>query len=42
MTGIRLADGRVAAIETDEGEIETEIVVNAGGMYAGEIGTLAG
>lgn len=42
VTGIRLADGRVAAVETDNGEIETEIVVNAGGMYAGEIGRLAG
>ncbi|MFN8222033.1 MAG: FAD-dependent oxidoreductase [Gaiellales bacterium] len=42
VTGIRLVAGRVAAVETDNGEIETEIVVNAGGMYAGEIGRLAG
>ena len=29
-------------VETDKGSIETEIVVNAGGMFAGEIGALAG
>jgi 4-methylaminobutanoate oxidase (formaldehyde-forming) len=42
VTGIRLERGRVRAVETDRGEIETEIVVNAGGMYAREIGALAG
>jgi 4-methylaminobutanoate oxidase (formaldehyde-forming) len=42
VTGIRIRRGRVEAVETDQGEIETEIVVNAGGMYAGEIGALAG
>jgi 4-methylaminobutanoate oxidase (formaldehyde-forming) len=42
VTGVRLRRGRVEAVETDEGEIETEIVVNAAGMYAGEIGALAG
>jgi glycine cleavage system aminomethyltransferase T/glycine/D-amino acid oxidase-like deaminating enzyme len=42
VTGIRLERGRVRAVETDRGEIETEIVVNAGGMYAFEIGALAG
>jgi glycine cleavage system aminomethyltransferase T/glycine/D-amino acid oxidase-like deaminating enzyme len=41
-TAIRVQRGRVTALETDRGEIETEIVVNAGGMYAREIGTLAG
>jgi glycine cleavage system T protein len=41
-TGIRTRRGRVEAVETDRGEIETEIVVNAGGMYAREIGALAG
>ena len=34
--------GRVTGVETDRGSIETEIVVNAGGMYAREIGALAG
>ncbi|MGH3137852.1 MAG: GcvT family protein [Gaiellaceae bacterium] len=42
VTGIRQQRGRVEAIETDKGEIETQIVINAGGMYAREIGTLAG
>src|SRR3954468_12128867 len=36
VTGIRTAAGRVAAVETEKGEIETEIVVNAGGMFAKE------
>ena len=42
MTGDRVRRGRVDGVETDKGEIETEIVVNAGGMYAREIGGLAG
>ncbi|HZO50323.1 MAG TPA: FAD-dependent oxidoreductase, partial [Gaiellaceae bacterium] len=42
VTGIRVARGRVTCVETDRGEIETEIVVDAGGMYAAEIGALAG
>ena len=42
MTGSGSTDGRVAGVETDRGTIETEIVVNAGGMYAREIGALAG
>ncbi len=42
VTGIRVDGGRVTGLETDKGEIETEVVVNAGGMFAGEIGALAG
>ena len=42
VTGIRLENGRVAGVETDRGEIETELVVNAGGMFAAELGALAG
>jgi glycine cleavage system aminomethyltransferase T/glycine/D-amino acid oxidase-like deaminating enzyme len=42
VTGIRRRRGRVEAVETDRGEIETEVVVNAGGMYARELGALAG
>jgi 4-methylaminobutanoate oxidase (formaldehyde-forming) len=42
VTGIRVEKGRVKGVETDKGAIETEIVVNAGGMFAGEIGRLAG
>ncbi len=37
VTGIRVRDGGVAAVETDRGVIETEVVVDAGGMYAPEI-----
>lgn len=42
VTGVRVVRGRVAAVETDRGEIEAQVVVNAGGMYAREIGVLAG
>jgi 4-methylaminobutanoate oxidase (formaldehyde-forming) len=42
VTGIRTRRGRVVAVETDQGAVETEIVVNAGGMYAREIGAFAG
>jgi 4-methylaminobutanoate oxidase (formaldehyde-forming) len=42
VTGIRIRRGRVEVVETDKGDIETEVVVNAGGMYAREIGALAG
>jgi len=42
VTGIPVRNGRVAGVVTDKGEIETEVVVNAGGMFAGEIGRLAG
>ena len=42
VTGVRVEDGRVRAIETDQGTIECEYVVNAGGIYAHEIGLLAG
>jgi glycine cleavage system T protein len=34
--------GRVARVRTTEGDITTEVVVNAGGIYAAEIGRLAG
>ena len=42
VTGIRVERGRVLGIETDKGDVEAEVVVNAGGMFAGEIGRLAG
>lgn len=38
--GIELANGRVHAVRTDQGVIQTEIVVNAAGQWAGEIGRL--
>jgi glycine cleavage system aminomethyltransferase T/glycine/D-amino acid oxidase-like deaminating enzyme len=42
VTGISVERGRVTGVETDKGAIETEIVVDAGGIFAGEIGRLAG
>ena len=42
VTGIDVDDGRVRAVETERGRIEAEVVVNAGGMYAAEIGRMAG
>jgi 4-methylaminobutanoate oxidase (formaldehyde-forming) len=42
VTGVAVQRGRVNGVETDRGQIETEIVVNAGGMFAQEIGALAG
>ncbi len=42
VTGIRVERGRVAGVETERGAIETEIVIDAGGMYAKEVGALAG
>ncbi|MGZ8783340.1 MAG: FAD-dependent oxidoreductase, partial [Gaiellaceae bacterium] len=39
---IPVRDGRVTGVVTDKGEIETEIVINAGGMFAAELGRLAG
>jgi 4-methylaminobutanoate oxidase (formaldehyde-forming) len=42
VTGVRVENNRVRAVETDQGTIECEFVVNAGGIYAHEIGLLAG
>ncbi len=42
VTGIEVANGRVRKVITDKGDIATELVVNAGGMFAPEIGRLAG
>ncbi len=42
VTAIGVERGRVTGVETDKGSIETEIVINAGGMFAREIGALAG
>jgi glycine cleavage system aminomethyltransferase T/glycine/D-amino acid oxidase-like deaminating enzyme len=40
--GIDVVDGRVRGVRTERGDIETEVVVNAGGMYAPQIGRMAG
>jgi glycine cleavage system aminomethyltransferase T/glycine/D-amino acid oxidase-like deaminating enzyme len=42
VTGFGVERGRVSRVDTDRGSIECEIVVNAGGMFAAEIGALAG
>ena len=40
--GIDVDHGRVRGVRTERGDIEAEIVVNAGGMFAAEIGRMAG
>jgi len=42
VTGVVVRDGRAAGVSTDQGEISAEFVVNCGGMWAREIGLLAG
>ena len=42
VTAIPVEQGRVVGVSTDKGDIEAEIVVNAGGMFAAELGRLAG
>jgi 4-methylaminobutanoate oxidase (formaldehyde-forming) len=42
VTGIDVQHGRVRGVQTEWGPIEAEIVVNAGGMFAAEIGRMAG
>jgi 4-methylaminobutanoate oxidase (formaldehyde-forming) len=40
--GVDVERGRVHAVRTDRGSIECEVVVDCGGMFAAEIGRLAG
>jgi sarcosine oxidase subunit beta len=42
VTGINVVAGRVAAVETTRGTIETHIVVNAAGPHARVVGRMAG
>lgn len=42
VTGIRISNGRVRAVETNQGIIETPVAVNAAGPWAGQVGRLAG
>ncbi|HXQ40825.1 MAG TPA: FAD-dependent oxidoreductase [Candidatus Udaeobacter sp.] len=42
VTGIVTRDGRAAGVRTAEGDIKAETVVNCGGMWAREIGLMAG
>ncbi len=41
-TGVRTSNRTVTAVETSAGTIETELVVNAAGMWARQFGALAG
>jgi sarcosine oxidase subunit beta len=40
--GIRVEAGRIAAVETNRGTIQTRAVVNAAGPWAGVVGAMAG
>jgi 4-methylaminobutanoate oxidase (formaldehyde-forming) len=42
VTGIRLKDGAIDQVLTEKGNIKTEIVVNAAGIWAPEIGKMVG
>ncbi len=42
VTGIEQERNRVRAVATDQGRIECDVVVDAGGMFAAELGALAG
>src|SRR5437867_9975041 len=42
VTGIDIKDGRVRGVVTNRGDIQTALVVNAGVMFAPEIGRMAG
>jgi glycine cleavage system aminomethyltransferase T/glycine/D-amino acid oxidase-like deaminating enzyme len=42
VVGVGVSRGRVTGVETEHGTIAAEVVVNAGGMFAAEIGRLAG
>ncbi len=42
VTGITQADGRVTGVETEQGNITADFVVNCGGMWGREIGKMAG
>ncbi len=42
VTGINQKDGRVSGVITDQGTIEAEYVVNCAGMWARQVGVMAG
>jgi glycine cleavage system aminomethyltransferase T/glycine/D-amino acid oxidase-like deaminating enzyme len=42
VVGIDVERGRVVRVRTDRGDIQTPVVVNAGGIYAREIGAMVG
>jgi 4-methylaminobutanoate oxidase (formaldehyde-forming) len=42
VTGLRMAGGRITHVETDQGVIACETVVNCAGMWARQVGAMAG
>jgi len=42
VTAVHKVNGRVTGVATDQGDIKAEIVINCGGMWAREIGQMAG
>lgn len=42
VVGIDTTDGRVTRVRTDRGDVECEVVVDCGGMYAAEIARMVG
>ena len=42
VTAIKVDRGAVRGVDTDQGPVEAEVVVNAGGIYAPEIGAMVG
>ena len=42
VTAVHSSNGRVTGVATDKGDITAEIVVNCGGMWARELGRMAG
>src|SRR5207247_7247277 len=42
VTGIRVSQGRITGVSTPSGEVACEVVVNCAGMWAREVGRMAG
>lgn len=42
VTGIRVSGGKVEAVETTQGVVQTRLVLNAAGPWSGRVGQLAG
>jgi 4-methylaminobutanoate oxidase (formaldehyde-forming) len=42
VTGFRLANGRITRVQTDQGDVACEVAVNAAGLWARQVGEMAG
>ena len=42
VTGIKTIDGKVTGVQTDRGDVDCEIAVNCAGIWAREVGRMAG